>query len=334
MISKKEKNNKEKKEKNYYYNPIIIFTVLVIFIILIINIKAIIMIVDINMNEKRNNNPQQDENYTDALPDSYLSDLITDANNTNNENNTNYPKYKLIKHNNSWYVPESNINWIIDLSKNIDTSLSARVCIVDLYDAYEEDTTQLNERAINVMCKFNAGINEIIKTKESETSINKFITNTEFEDSNYYYIDINQRENLKPYYLEIIKLTKQKKCTGVLVDGLDSYLKTTSDNINYEQQLEFNIWLSNLFHNNNLTIGMSENLDQSKDLAEHFDFLFVENLFKRDKVQDALHFVQLNKAVLNIENLEIPDFCETSNEHDINSKSRSEKFNGQLISCR
>ena len=200
---------------------------------------------------------------------------------------------------NNIFKPSLYQNWYIQLDGDLRTDIPADIYDVDLFDTSEDTIRDLKESGKKVICYFNAGAYEDWREdayKFNEEDIGKPMDGWEGE----YWLNINS-ENVRKIMVERMELAKEKGCDGVDPDNVNGYLQDTGFNITYEDQLNYNIFLSKEAHKLGLSIGLKNDLEQIKDLVSYFDFAVNEECHQYDECDLLMPFIQNGKPVLNIE---------------------------------
>jgi hypothetical protein len=66
-------------------------------------------------------------------------------------------------------------------------------------------------------------------------------------------------------------LAKTKGCDGVDPDNVDAYENKSGFNLTGSNQIAYNTWLAQQAHARDLAVGLKNDIDQIKDLVDHFD---------------------------------------------------------------
>jgi len=138
-----------------------------------------------------------------------------------------------------------------------------------------------------------------------------------------------QKWECKRDYEEKIRFGSSKKCDGVEPDNVDGYLHNSGFGLNYEDQLEYNRFLSNEAHKRGLLIGLKNDLNQINELVDYFDFAVNEECFEYNECEKYKPFLTQNKAVLNAE-YKILDICNEAKNLGISSAFYNKELNGSF----
>jgi len=103
---------------------------------------------------------------------------------------------------------------------------------------------------------------------------------------------------------------------GVDTDNINGFQQNTGFPIAAQDQLSYNIWLTEQAHARGLSIAMKNNNIQVTQLVDYFDYAVVEDYAVYDECDDFLPFALQGKTVFQIEytdNWYMPkDFCAES----------------------
>jgi hypothetical protein len=92
-----------------------------------------------------------------------------------------------------------------------------------------------------------------------------------------------------------------KGCDGVEPDNVDGYSNDTGFDLDAEDQLDYNIFLSREAHARGLSIGLKNDLEQIAELEPYFDFALNEQCHRYAECDMLTPFIEADKAVLNAE---------------------------------
>ena len=206
-------------------------------------------------------------------------------------------------------LPRRQASWQIQYTGEMDYSLNVEIYNVDLFDTETGDIQELHERGIYVMCYFSAGSYEDWRADAEQFPpdiLGKDMEGWEGEK----WLDIRQVDALKPVLGARLDLADQKGCDGVDPDNVNGYTNDTGFPLTYQDQLAFNIFLSNQAHQRGLAIGLKNDLEQIPDLLPFFDWELNEQCFYFKECRLLLPFIEAGKPVFVIEyELNPEEFC-------------------------
>ncbi len=115
------------------------------------------------------------------------------------------------------------------------------------------------------------------------------------------WLDIRKLDVIAPIMEKRFDICKEKGFDAIEPDNIDGYLQDTGFAITYEDQIKFNKLLAEKAHERGMSIGLKNDGDQAKDLAEDYDFGITESCFTDDFCEEFKHFSDNKKAVAMIE---------------------------------
>jgi len=198
-----------------------------------------------------------------------------------------------------YYKPSLYANWYIQLDGDLRTDIPADIYDVDLFDTPKETIEELKQNGKKVICYFNAGAYEDWREdayKFDPEDIGKPMEDWEGE----YWLNIKS-EKVRQIMVERMELAKSKGCDGVDPDNVNGYQQDTGFDLTYQDQLNYNIFLSREAHKLGLSIGLKNDLEQINDLVDYFDFAVNEECHQYDECDMLSPFIQNGKPVFNIE---------------------------------
>ncbi len=232
-----------------------------------------------------------------------------------------------------WYNPKPGISWQLQLQGDINTKYDVDLYDIDLFDSPQYVIDELHNRDIKVICYFSAGSAE--NWRDDFDKFPKSVLGKDYKNwPGEKWLDISNYEMFKDIMLARLDLAVKKKCDGVDPDNIQGYKEDTGFNLNYEDQLRYNIWLANETHKRNLSIALKNDGEQVKNLIDYYDFAVVESCFEFNECEPYKEFIKQNKAVLGVEyNLKIDEFCSEANDLNFSWLKMDYELDGNRISC-
>lgn len=227
------------------------------------------------------------------------------------------------------WQPKPKTTWYWQLQGNLDLNYDVEVYNIDLFDTSKETINELHNKNIKIICYFSAGSSEDWRndfTKFPKEVLGNNLDGWEGEK----WLDISNYEKFSKIITTRLDLAVEKNCDGVEPDNIDGYLNQNGFNLNYVDQIKYNIWVAEEAHKRNLSIGLKNDLEQINDLEPYFDFAINEQCFKYNECKLLLPFIKNNKAVFHIEyELDKNKFCEiTNNKYNFSSIKSNYDLNG------
>jgi hypothetical protein len=204
----------------------------------------------------------------------------------------------------------------------------------DLYDATKTVTDALHARGIKVLCYFSAGADDT--SRPDASSFPKSVIG--LEQSGWpgsYWLDVRQVAILQPIMTARMDLAVQHGCDGVGIDNLEGWANNTGFTITAAQQITYNTMIAQQAHMRGLTVGITNDLSQAKDMAPLFDFTINEECFVYKECNLMQPFLDLNKAVFEIEYTgSSATLCPQANSMNLDTLFKNRNLDAYRVSCR
>ncbi|HLA44610.1 MAG TPA: endo alpha-1,4 polygalactosaminidase [Aggregatilineales bacterium] len=198
------------------------------------------------------------------------------------------------------WQPEPGTTWQLQLTGEIDISYDVEMYEIDLFDAPQEIIDRLHEDGRIVICYFSAGSREDWRPDADlypAEVIGKALIGWEGEN----WLDVRQIDLLEQIITARLDLAVEKNCDGVDPDNVNGYSNDTGFSLTQEDQIAFNIWLSEEAHARGLSIGLKNSVDEIDVLVDYFDWELNEQCFEYDECDALLPFIEAGKAVFGVE---------------------------------
>jgi len=207
------------------------------------------------------------------------------------------------------WTPIPGLSWQWQLQGAVDQSVSARVYDVDLMDTPQETIATLKTNGSRVICYFNAGAWENWRSDAADYP--EFIKGNVVDGfADEQWLDIRELDTLSPLMQTRFDLAVSKGCDAVEPDNVDGNSNNTGFSLTANDQLNYNLWLSNQANARGLSIGLKNNLAQIPTLEPFFDWALNEQCLEFNECDALQPFIASNKAVFGVEYLtetNIPD---------------------------
>jgi len=170
--------------------------------------------------------------------------------------------------NGSWYKPTIDTTWQWQLQGDVNTSYNVDVYDIDLFDSSKELIKSIQDSGKKVICYFNGGAYEPYRS-DSNLFPKEVLGNNMggWEDERW--LDISSYERFSEIIIGRLDLAVEKNCDGVEIDNIDAYQNNNGFDLTYEDQLKYNIWLSNEAHKRNLSIALKNDIEQINYLINY-----------------------------------------------------------------
>ena len=195
--------------------------------------------------------------------------------------------------------PSPGTSWQWQLSDYpVNTSFEVAMYDIDLFETPRETIDALHAAGRIVICYFSAGSYE--DWREDASSFPEAALGNEMEGWDELWLDV-RNETVREIMRARLDIAVSKTCDGVEPDNVDGYVNSTGFDLDYADQLDFNLFLAAEAHGRGLSVGLKNDLDQIEDLVDHFDWALNEECFEYEECDTLLPFIENHKAVFNVE---------------------------------
>ncbi len=199
-----------------------------------------------------------------------------------------------------FYQPALNSSFSLQLSEPIDTTYDVDVYDLDVFDTEANLIADLHAQGKKAFCYISVGSWEEWRPDAAEFPTEVIGNDYEGWDGEKW-LDIRQIDSLAPIMRARLDLCADKGFDGVEPDNVDLHWADTGFPITYEDQLAYNLWLSEEAHVRGLSIGLKNDSDQAADLLSHFDWALTEGCFYGGWCDELKLFVEAGKPVFSAE---------------------------------
>ncbi|SDW28177.1 endo alpha-1,4 polygalactosaminidase [Nitrosomonas communis] len=198
-----------------------------------------------------------------------------------------------------WYKPPVAITWQWQLKGEVNTNHPAKLYDIDLFNSSPSLINTLKASGKKVICYFSAGSFE-----DSREDKDKFkaaeLGNILVDKPDERWLDIRSH-NVAEIMISRLNLALLKGCDGVEPDNMDAYANNSGFDINARDQLAFNKFIANEAHKRGLSVGLKNDMEQTPDLINYFDFSVNEQCHEFHECNMLTGFIANGKPVLNAE---------------------------------
>ena len=199
-----------------------------------------------------------------------------------------------------------------------DLSAEADVFELDLFETPQDAIDSLHEAGKRVICYINVGAWEEYRP-DADAFPDAVIGKKYIGWDGERWLDISNYENFSNLINARFDLAISKGCDGIDPDNINGFQQDTGFSITPQDQLAYNIWLSEQAHLRGLSIGMKNNNQQVAYLVDYFDFALLEDCAVYGECADFLPFIEQEKAVFQVEYTDnfssLDAFCEIPNKN-------------------
>jgi len=171
---------------------------------------------------------------------------------------------------------------------------------LDLFETPLETIQMLHDRGKRVICYFNAGAWEAYRP-DAEQFSQEVIGKPYVGWPGEKWLDVSRYQDFSHIMAARLDLAVEKGCDGVDPDNMNGYTHPTGFEISAQDQLNYNMWLSEQAHQRGLSIGLKNNSSQAAELVNSFDFAVIEDCTFFGECDQYLPFIKQGKAVFQIE---------------------------------
>ncbi|WP_426112916.1 endo alpha-1,4 polygalactosaminidase [Massilia sp. PWRC2] len=189
--------------------------------------------------------------------------------------------------------------WQWELTGTINTSYSASVYDIDLFDASASTIAELQKAGRKVICYFSAGSSENWRPDFSAlqaADMGNLLDGWEGER----WLD-TRSASVRALMRQRLDMASSKGCDGVEPDNVDGYNNSSGFALSATSQLDFNRFLASQAHARGLLIALKNDVGQLTELAGDFDFAVNEQCHQYDECGGYAVFVSAGKPVFNAE---------------------------------
>lgn len=234
---------------------------------------------------------------------------------------------------NHWQ-PAPGLKWHIQYTGTLNTSLNVDVYNIDLFDTSATTISTLKSKGKHVICYFSAGSYENWRPDTGKFPASVLGQNLDGWPGEKW-LDVRQLDILIPIMRARMEMAATKGCHAVDPDNVDGYSNKTGFPLSYNDQLAFNIALTEAAHDLGLAIGLKNNVDQIKDLVTHYDFAVNEECFQWGECDALKPFVNAGKPVFGIEySLSSSSFCPKANSMNFDFQKKKLSLDAWTETCR
>lgn len=197
------------------------------------------------------------------------------------------------------WQPNLNDTWQWQLTGTIDTSYSAHVYDIDLFEAPQTVINSLKAQGRKVVCYFSAG-----SAENWRPDFGKFLPADLGNDLGGWpgerWVD-TRSANVRNIMLARLDLAVSKGCNGVEPDNVEGYANDPGFPLDDATQIDFNSFIANAAHTRGLAVALKNDLQQIDTLGASFDFAVNEQCHELSECDGYSAFLASGKPVFNAE---------------------------------
>jgi len=198
----------------------------------------------------------------------------------------------------TWWAPSPLTTWQWQLTGTIDTSYNVQMYDIDLFDNTAATISTLHSQGRVVICYFSTQYENWRPDASSFTAA--VIGNALDGWTGENYVDIRSTV-VRNIMTARMDLAVTKGCDGLEPDNVDGYENDSGFPLTAADQLNFNEFIATNAHSRGLSVGLKNDVDQSKSLEPYFDWALDEQCYEYSECDTLTNFVSAGKAVFNCE---------------------------------
>ncbi len=197
----------------------------------------------------------------------------------------------------SWWQPSVDTSWQWQLTElPIDQSFDVDMYDIELFDNDASTVAALHAQGRKVICYISVGSWEDWRSDAGDFPDE--VLGNDYEGwAGEKWLDIREIDLLAPIMRARFDECKAKGFDGIEPDNIDGYTNDTGFDLDYQDQLNYNIWLANEAHERGLSIGLKNDDGQVADLLLYFDWALTEDCFDGDWCTEMSPFITAGKPV-------------------------------------
>ncbi|MBI1842997.1 MAG: endo alpha-1,4 polygalactosaminidase [Actinobacteria bacterium] len=200
----------------------------------------------------------------------------------------------------TWWRPEIGVVWQWQLSGlPVDTSVSADVFEIDLFDNDKSVVDRLHAQGRKVICYLSAGSYESWRPDAASFPASVLGNGNGWPGERW--LDIRALDVLGPIMENRLDRCAEKGFDAVEADNVDGYANGTGFPLTGAHQIAYNRFLADAAHARGLGIGLKNDVEQIGSLVGFFDFAVNEECAEYDECELSTPFIKAGKAVLHAE---------------------------------
>lgn len=213
----------------------------------------------------------------------------------------------------TWWIPAQGQRLQIQfIDYPLDLTVQADVFDVDLFEIPQQTIDELHQNGKKVICYINAGAWEDFRPDAAQFP-SSVIGRDYLGWPGEKWLDISRYELFSHIIEARFDLAVLKGCDAVETDNIQNHQQLTGFEIRNEDQLAYNLWLSNLAHERSLGIGLKNDPGQVRELLTYFDFAIIEDCAIYGECAIFRAFIEEGKAVFQVEYTDqfesVDEFC-------------------------
>ncbi|CAL9445525.1 hypothetical protein SUDANB171_02320 [Streptomyces sp. enrichment culture] len=208
-----------------------------------------------------------------------------------------------------FWTPEPGTDWQWQLIGTVDTSVDVPVYDIDGFDNSAAVVDTLHSDGRKVICYISVGSWEDWRPDAGDFP-DSVIGNPLDEWEGEQWLDIRQLDVLGPLMAARFDMCADKGFDAIEPDNMDGYINDPGFPLTKEDQIAYNLMISELAHERGLSVGLKNGVDQVPELVDAFDFSVNEECAYYKECGKVSPFIEAGKAVFHVEyEMTTEEFC-------------------------
>ncbi|MFF2378261.1 endo alpha-1,4 polygalactosaminidase [Streptomyces xiamenensis] len=208
-----------------------------------------------------------------------------------------------------FWTPEPGTDWQWQLIGTVDTSVDVPVYDIDGFDNSAAVVDTLHSDGRKVICYISVGSWEDWRPDAGDFP-DSVIGNPLDEWEGEQWLDIRQLDVLGPLMAARFDMCADKGFDAIEPDNMDGYINDPGFPLTKEDQIAYNLMISELAHERGLSVGLKNGVDMVPELVDAFDFSVNEECAYYKECGKVSPFIEAGKAVFHVEyEMTTEEFC-------------------------
>jgi hypothetical protein len=230
------------------------------------------------------------------------------------------------------WIPPVSTPWQWQLTGTLDQSVDVPMYDIDLFDNASSVVASLHAQGRKVVCYMSAGTYENWRPDAAQFPASVLGGGNGWPGEKW--LDVRRIDLLGPIMAARMDLCRQKGFDAIEPDNVDGSSNTTGFPLTAQDQLNYNIWLSNTAHARGLSVGLKNDLGQVQQLVGYFDWALNEQCFEFNECNLLKPFTSAGKAVFVTEyNLAASAFCPMAVQLSFNAMKKNLALDAARTAC-
>ena len=223
-------------------------------------------------------------------------------------------------------------SWQYQLSGPVDTSVSAPLFDIDLFDSGAAAIAAIHADGNIPVCHFSAGTWESWRPDASRFTAG--VQGNATSRPGERWLDVRNRAVLEPIMNARLDLCRSRGFSAAEPDNVDGFSQNTGFPLTPSDQQAYNTYLAGAAHARGLTVALKNDVSQATVLQPSFDFAIDENCFMLAQCAGVAPFTAMGKPVFDVEYSLAPSlFCPQAAALTIGAISKHKSLDAYRVAC-